>query len=215
MHGTIRQRSRPMRTLVERVARGSCGAGRCWPASLTYAPITAVLGRHVLAHPSTTIVHDVGDPLLTAALLHWNAWVVPLTHAWWQFPIFHPTPDALAFSEHLLGLSVVATPIEWVAARSARRGQPGHAAHVSVVRPHGAAARPPADGQRAPPRFWPGSRSRSPPIARRRCRTCRCWRRSGRRWRCWRCTRYLDSGRRWWLARVRRGVAAAGARQPL
>ncbi|HET9267628.1 MAG TPA: hypothetical protein VFO31_05670, partial [Vicinamibacterales bacterium] len=88
-----------------------------WPvvsSLLVYAILAAVSGRLVLAHPATTIAHDIGDPLLTAALLHWNAWTVPFTHAWWQFPIFAPTPDALAFSEHLLGLSVVATPLEWL-----------------------------------------------------------------------------------------------------
>lgn len=83
-------------------------------SALVYAALAAVSGRLVLARPATTIVHDIGDPLLTAALLHWNAWTVPFTHAWWQFPIFAPTPDALAFSEHLLGLSVVASPIAWV-----------------------------------------------------------------------------------------------------
>ena len=90
---------------------------RRWPVAasvLVYSAVTAVVGRHVLAHPSATLVHDAGDPLLTAALLHWNAWVVPLTDAWWQFPSFHPTPDTLAFSEHLLGLSPVSTPIAWV-----------------------------------------------------------------------------------------------------
>jgi len=88
-----------------------------WPvlaSALAYAVIAAVSGRLVLAHPASTVFHDAGDPLLTAALLHWNAWTLPFTHAWWQFPIFAPTPDALAFSEHLLGLSVVASPIEWV-----------------------------------------------------------------------------------------------------
>jgi len=102
-----------MRNLLERVTQFV----RRWPvlaAFAVYCAVTAVLGRHVLAHPSATIVHDAGDPLLTAALLHWNAWVLPLTDAWWQFPIFYPTADALAFSEHLLGLSVVATPIEWL-----------------------------------------------------------------------------------------------------
>ncbi|HEV8394527.1 MAG TPA: discoidin domain-containing protein [Vicinamibacterales bacterium] len=88
-----------------------------WPllaSALAYAVMAAVSGRLVLAHPASTIVHDVGDPLLTAGFLHWNAWTLPFTHAWWQFPIFAPIPDALTFSEHLLGLSVVATPIEWL-----------------------------------------------------------------------------------------------------
>ena len=102
-----------MRNLVERVAQ-FVRRRPVLASVLVYCAITAVLGRHVLAHPSTTLVHDAGDPLLTAALLHWNAWVVPMTHAWWQFPIFPPTPDALAFSEHLLGLSPVSTPVAWV-----------------------------------------------------------------------------------------------------
>jgi hypothetical protein len=83
-------------------------------SALAYTAIAAAAGRHVLAHPASTVVHDVGDPVLTAAILHWNAWMLPLTRAWWQFPIFAPTPDALAFSEPLLGLSVVATPIAWL-----------------------------------------------------------------------------------------------------
>jgi hypothetical protein len=88
-----------------------------WPllaSAITYTALAAGSGRLVLAHPASTIVHDIGDPTLTAALLHWNAWTLPFTHAWWQFPVFAPMPDALAFSEHLLGLSVVATPIEWL-----------------------------------------------------------------------------------------------------
>jgi hypothetical protein len=86
-----------------------------WAASaLIYTAATAILGRDVLAQLGTTIANDPGDPLLTAAILHWNAGHVPWTDAWWQFPIFHPTRDALAFSEHLLGLSVVAAPIAWL-----------------------------------------------------------------------------------------------------
>ena len=52
--------------------------------------------------------------MFTAGLLYWNATRLPLTEAWWQLPIFHPTSDTLAFSEHLLGLSVIATPIYWM-----------------------------------------------------------------------------------------------------
>jgi hypothetical protein len=81
---------------------------------VVYLAATAVMGAGVLQHPSTTVIHDPGDPLLTAAILHWTTPHVPLTDAWWQFPIFFPTRDALAFSEPLLGLSVVATPVEWI-----------------------------------------------------------------------------------------------------
>ncbi len=81
---------------------------------LVFSVLTAVLGRDVLAHLGSAIANDPGDPLLTAAILHWNAHQLPWSDAWWQFPIFYPTRDTLAFSEHLLGLSVLATPIEWI-----------------------------------------------------------------------------------------------------
>ncbi len=91
------------------VARWALAASAC-----LYVAVTAFLGRDVLAHLATGIANDAGDPLFTAAILDWNARTLPLSHAWWQFPIFYPTPDALAFSEHLLGLSVIATPIAWL-----------------------------------------------------------------------------------------------------
>src|SRR5262245_58597718 len=92
---------------------------RAWvPAAalslLVYTIITIVIGRDVLTHLGSTIANDPGDPLLTAAILKWNATHVPLTDAWYQFPIFYPTRDTLTFSEHLLGLSVIASPIYWL-----------------------------------------------------------------------------------------------------
>jgi hypothetical protein len=73
-----------------------------------------IIGREVLAHVGSRIANDPGDPLLTAAILKWNATHVPLTDGWYQFPIFYPTPDTLTFSEHLLGLSVIASPVYWL-----------------------------------------------------------------------------------------------------
>lgn len=88
-----------------------------WPAALSllvYTLITMVIGRDVLAHLGSAIANDPGDPLLTAAILKWNATHVPLSDEWYQFPIFYPTRDTLTFSEHLLGLSVIASPIYWL-----------------------------------------------------------------------------------------------------
>ena len=39
---------------------------------------------------------------------------MPLTAAWWNPPAFYSLPGVLSFSEHLLGLSLVATPIQWL-----------------------------------------------------------------------------------------------------
>ncbi|MBI2186948.1 MAG: discoidin domain-containing protein [Acidobacteria bacterium] len=83
-------------------------------STLFYTATTVLVTREVFADLSTTIASDRIDPLLNAAILLWNARNVPWTDAWYQFPIFHPTSDALTFSEHLLGLSVITTPLYWM-----------------------------------------------------------------------------------------------------
>jgi hypothetical protein len=91
---------------------------RPWTAAaasaLVYVALTVIMWRDVLAQLATAIAHDAGDPVFTATLLYWNATHVPLTEAWWQLPTFYPIRDTLAFSEHLLGLSPVATPLYWI-----------------------------------------------------------------------------------------------------
>ena len=79
-----------------------------------YILASVVMGRDVLAHLGDTIANDAGDPILTTTILHWVATHVPYTDAWYQFPIFYPSRDTLTFSEHLLGVSVIAAPIEWL-----------------------------------------------------------------------------------------------------
>jgi hypothetical protein len=83
-------------------------------SALAYLVVTAVMGRRVLGAVGSAVASDAGDPLLNAAILAWNATNVPWTDAWYQFPIFHPTPNALVFSEHLLGGSLLATPLFWL-----------------------------------------------------------------------------------------------------
>src|SRR5688572_31095667 len=83
-------------------------------SALAYAAITCAMGHRVLASLGTAIASDPGDPVLNAAILAWNAQQLPWTNAWFQFPIFHPTADALTLSEHLLGVSVIASPIYWL-----------------------------------------------------------------------------------------------------
>jgi hypothetical protein len=87
--------------------------------AIAYVAITCVMGRRVLASLTTGIASDLGDPLLNAAILAWNATHVPWTDAWYQFPAFHPMQDALTFSEHLLGVSVLASPIYWLTGSAA------------------------------------------------------------------------------------------------
>lgn len=83
-------------------------------SAVIYLALTVVMGRDVIASLGTAVASDPGDPLFTAAILRWNASHIPWTDAWYQFPIFHPTRDALTLSEHLLGVSVVHAPLLWL-----------------------------------------------------------------------------------------------------
>lgn len=68
----------------------------------------------MLAALGSRIASDPGDPVLNAAILAWDATRFPWSNTWFQFPIFWPTQDALTFSEHLLGVGVLAAPIYWL-----------------------------------------------------------------------------------------------------
>src|SRR5512134_3208378 len=66
-------------------------------------PLVPNLGSHV--------ANDLGDSLLNMFIMAWNARTLPLTEPWWSMPQFHPAPGVTAFSEHLLGLSPITTPV--------------------------------------------------------------------------------------------------------
>lgn len=65
-------------------------------------------------HLSSVLPNDLGDPVLNTWILWWNAQAVPLTSGWWDAPMFYPARGVTAFSETLLGLSLVASPLQWM-----------------------------------------------------------------------------------------------------
>ncbi len=84
----------------------------------TMAPVLAAFALLALAytwplalHLDEVVPRDTADPLLSTWTLWWNARVLPLTAAWWQGPIFYPAAGTLAFSDHRLGLGLIATPL--------------------------------------------------------------------------------------------------------
>jgi F5/8 type C domain-containing protein len=81
-----------------------------------YASLTLVLTWPLARRLATVVPHDVGDPLLTTWILWWNAHTTPLTARWWDAPMFWPMKGSIALSEHLLGLSIVASPLQWLGA---------------------------------------------------------------------------------------------------
>jgi len=78
-----------------------------------YFLLAVALTWPLVLTPGSVVPNDPGDSLLNTFLLAWNARVVPLTEEWWNLPQFYPVQGAMAFSEHLLGLSVLANPVIW------------------------------------------------------------------------------------------------------
>ena len=79
-----------------------------------YLLIAVVYTHPVLPRSFTGIANDPYDPILNTSILWWNATTVPFSATWWSPPHFHPTPDVAAFTENLVGVSVIATPIYWL-----------------------------------------------------------------------------------------------------
>jgi hypothetical protein len=80
-------------------------------AAAIYLVLTLILTWPLVVHLGSVVPNDLGDPLLNTWLLAWNARALPLTTHWWNAPQFFPVQGAMAFSEHLLGLSAIATPL--------------------------------------------------------------------------------------------------------
>ena len=84
---------------------------RLWPALAalaSYAVLTIGLTWPVAAGLARDVPSDLGDPLLNAWILAWDA--THLGQRWWNANIFHPHPLALAYSEHLLPQAIQILP---------------------------------------------------------------------------------------------------------
>ena len=85
-----------------------------WAVFLGYVALTIALTYPLILNLGSVLPNDAGDPALNTWILWWNAHAVPYTSTWWNAPAFYPAPGSLAFSEHLLGLSLISTPIQWM-----------------------------------------------------------------------------------------------------
>jgi hypothetical protein len=103
-------------------AQGSGGSSRAAPRSpliavfLLYALLAVLVTAPLAARLADGVPHDLADPLLNTWLLWWNAHAVPFSAGWWNGPFFHPIPGVLSFSESLVGLSPLTTPLQWLGA---------------------------------------------------------------------------------------------------
>lgn len=89
-----------------------------WPtlasAFAAYAALAVVMTFPLVLNLSSRLPKDLGDPLLVASILWWNAQIVPLTQEWWNGFGFFPATGMMAFSDHFLGASVIASPLQWL-----------------------------------------------------------------------------------------------------
>jgi hypothetical protein len=81
------------------------------PAAALYVLLATVLTWPLVLHLGDRVPNDLGDPLLNAWIVAWNARSIPLTERWWNAPQFFPIEGTMAFSEHLLGLWPLTTPV--------------------------------------------------------------------------------------------------------
>lgn len=80
-------------------------------AGIAYVLLATAYTWPLLTRASTHVANDLGDSLLNMFIFAWNARTLPLTEAWWNMPQFHPAVGVTAFSEHLLGLAPITTPL--------------------------------------------------------------------------------------------------------
>jgi hypothetical protein len=69
-----------------------------------FAAVAVALLFPLFSQFGSAFPHDAGDPVLNTWILWHESRHLPLSHAWWNGPIFYPAPDTLAFSEVLLSL---------------------------------------------------------------------------------------------------------------
>jgi hypothetical protein len=95
---------RYLRVLLVQAACGSfCQAFACFALAV---PVTFPL----ILHLSTRVPRDLADSLWYPTILWWNAHALPLTERWWNGFAFFPATGMMAFSDHLLGASLIASP---------------------------------------------------------------------------------------------------------
>src|SRR5215218_3603271 len=81
---------------------------------IAYVAITLAWGHFFIGSLATHFAHDSGDPLLNSWIMWWNATSIPFSAAWWNAPAFHPATGVAAFTESLIGLTPITSPIIWL-----------------------------------------------------------------------------------------------------
>lgn len=82
-----------------------------------FLALAAVMTDPVVRHLGDGLPGDLGDPLLNAIILAWDAdRLRESLRGLWDAPFFFPYPKTLTYSEHLLGIAVFVAPVSWLTA---------------------------------------------------------------------------------------------------
>src|SRR5690242_5909327 len=88
-------------------------------AGACYLLLAIVQTFPLILRLSRVVPHDPGDPLMSTAILWWNAHVLPFTERWWDGFAFYPAKGSLAFSDPRVGEAILASPLQWLGASPA------------------------------------------------------------------------------------------------
>lgn len=81
-----------------------------------FTAVALLMTWPLAAHLDEAVPSDLGDPMLGAWILGWDAdRLRHLFQGLWDAPIFFPYSHTLAFSEHLLGIAIPVAPLVWLA----------------------------------------------------------------------------------------------------
>jgi hypothetical protein len=84
-----------------------------------FAALALVMTWPLAAHATRALPGDLGDPLLNAWILGWDAQRLAYGLAgFWDAPILYPARHTLAYSEHLFGVALFVAPIYWASANA-------------------------------------------------------------------------------------------------
>ncbi|MEO5896748.1 MAG: discoidin domain-containing protein [Vicinamibacterales bacterium] len=81
---------------------------------LAYVAVTLAWAHFFLGSLSGHFAHDSGDPFLNSWIMWWNATTIPFSATWWNAPAFYPAAGTTAFTESLIGLTPITSPVIWL-----------------------------------------------------------------------------------------------------
>lgn len=97
---------------------GTAGRERTWWIALlafaAYSALAVLVTFPLILDLSSRVPKDLEDSLVYPTILWWNAQVMPLTERWWNGFAFFPSTGMMGFSAHLLGASLIASPLQWL-----------------------------------------------------------------------------------------------------